>query len=76
MTMLDSPDSAEESPIMRWSDDRSGTVDKHSFIGMVEAGEQLIQKSFDAMRNYHHAQDHGAHPEEVERHWLLAEPTG
>jgi len=28
-------------------------VDKRSFIGMVEAGEPLIQQAIDAMREYH-----------------------
>lgn len=58
---------------MRWSIDRSSTVDKRSFIGMVEAGEPLIQQAIDAMREYHQAQDRGAPPEEVERLRLLAE---
>jgi hypothetical protein len=49
-------------------------VDKRTFIGMVEAGEPLIQKAIDAMREYHQAQDRGAPPEEVERLRLLAEP--
>jgi len=43
------------------------------FIGMVEAGEPLIQQAIDAMRLYHEAQDYGAPPEEVERLRLLAE---
>lgn len=58
---------------MRWSIDRSSTVDKRSFIGMVEAGEPLIQQAIEAMRKYHEAQDFGAPPEEVERLRLLAE---
>lgn len=58
---------------MRWSIDRSSTVDKRSFIGMVEAGEPLIQQAIEAMRHYHEAQDTGAPPDEVERLRLLAE---
>lgn len=58
---------------MRWSIDRSSTVDKRSFIGMVEAGEPLIQQAIEAMRDYHQAQDRGAPPEEVERLRLLAD---
>ena len=58
---------------MRWSIDRSSTVDKRSFIGMVEAGEPLIQQAIEAMRHYHEAQDAGAPPDEVERLRLLAE---
>ena len=46
---------------------------RHTFIGMVEAGEPLIQQAIDAMREYHQAQDRGAPPEEVERLRLLAE---
>lgn len=46
---------------------------KRTFIGMVEAGDQLIQQAIDAMREYHQAQDRGAPPEEVERLRLLAE---
>jgi len=48
-------------------------VDKRTFIGMVEAGEPLIQQAIDAMREYHQAQDCGAPAEEVERLRLLAE---
>jgi hypothetical protein len=48
-------------------------VDKRTFIGMVEAGEQLIQQAVDAMRDYHQAQDLGASAEEIERLRLLAE---
>ncbi|WP_409294900.1 hypothetical protein [Pseudomonas sp. KCJK8670] len=48
-------------------------MDKRSFIGMVEAGEPLIQQAVDAMREYHQAKDCGAPPEEVERLRLLAE---
>ena len=58
---------------MRWSINRSGTVDKRSFIGMIEAGEPLIQQAIDAMREYHQAQDRGALLEEVERLRLLAD---
>ncbi|AGZ36511.1 MAG: hypothetical protein ACOKSU_20650 [Pseudomonas sp.] len=48
-------------------------MDKRTFIGMVEAGEPLIQQAVDAMREYHQAQDCGAPLEEVERLRLLAE---
>ena len=48
-------------------------MDKRTFIGMVEAGEPLIQQAVDAMREYHQAQDRGAPVEEVERLRLLAE---
>lgn len=48
-------------------------MDKRSFIGMIEAGEPLIQQAIDAMREYHQAQDGGASPEEIERLRLLAE---
>ncbi|WP_426808041.1 hypothetical protein ABOC32_16835 [Pseudomonas sp. WOUb67] len=48
-------------------------MDKRTFIGMVEAGEPLIQQAIDAMREYHQAQDRGASTEEIERLRLLAE---
>jgi hypothetical protein len=48
-------------------------VDKRTFIGMVEAGEPLIQQAIDAMREYHQALDRGGSPEEIERLRLLAE---
>lgn len=48
-------------------------MDKRTFIGMVEAGEPLIQQAVDAMREYHQAQDLGASAEEIERLRLLAE---
>ena len=48
-------------------------MDKRTFIGMVEAGEPLIQQAINAMRDYHQAQDSGAPPEELERLRLLAE---
>ena len=48
-------------------------MDKRTFIGMVEAGEPLVQQAVDAMREYHQAQDRGAPVEEVERLRLLAE---
>lgn len=48
-------------------------MDKRTFIGMVEAGEPLIQQAVDAMREYHQAQDRGAQAEEIERFRLLAE---
>ncbi|WGV23115.1 hypothetical protein QIY50_24645 [Pseudomonas putida] len=44
-----------------------------SILGMIEAGEPLIQQAIEAMREYHQAQDHGAPPEEVERLRLLAD---
>lgn len=53
--------------------DWSVNLDKQTFIGMVEAGEPLIQQAVDAFRVYHEAQDFGAPPEEVERLRLLAE---
>ncbi|MEW5668244.1 hypothetical protein AB1288_18185 [Pseudomonas putida] len=46
---------------------------KRTFIGMVEAGEPLIQQAVDALREYHQAQDRGAPADEVERLHLLAE---
>ncbi len=48
-------------------------MDKRTFIGMVEAGEPLIQQAIDALREYHQAQDCGAPAEEIERLRLLAE---
>ena len=48
-------------------------MDKRTFIGMVEAGEPLIQQAIDALREYHQAQDSGAPAEEIERLRLLAE---
>ncbi|GLO23569.1 hypothetical protein PPUJ21368_13960 [Pseudomonas putida] len=48
-------------------------MEKRTFIGMVEAGEPLIQQAVDAMRDYHQAQDLGASAEEIERLRLLAE---
>ena len=48
-------------------------MDKRTLIGIVEAGEPLIQQAIDAMRDYHQAQDRGAPPEEVERLRLLAD---
>ncbi|ERT18913.1 hypothetical protein O162_09115 [Pseudomonas putida SJ3] len=48
-------------------------MDKRTFIGMVEAGEPLIQQAIDAMREYRQAQNRGASAEEVERLRLLAE---
>jgi len=48
-------------------------MDKRTFIGMVEAGESLIQQAIDAIREYHQAQDRGAPPEEIERLRLLAD---
>ncbi|KXK67373.1 hypothetical protein BC89_32285 [Pseudomonas monteilii] len=48
-------------------------MDKRTFIGMVEAGEPLIQQAIGALREYHQAQDRGALPEEVERLRLLAD---
>lgn len=48
-------------------------MEKRTFIGMVEAGEPLIQQAVDALREYHQAQDRCAPSEEVERLRLLAE---
>ncbi|EKT4554045.1 hypothetical protein JGK41_000783 [Pseudomonas putida] len=48
-------------------------MDKRTFIGMVEAGEPLIQQAINAMREYHEARDRSAPPEEVERLRQLAE---
>lgn len=48
-------------------------MDKRTFIGMVEAGEPLIQQAVDALREYHQAQDCGAPAEEIERLRVLAE---
>jgi hypothetical protein len=48
-------------------------MDKRTFIGMLEAGEPLIQQAVDAMRQYHEAQDRSAPPEEVECLRLLAD---
>jgi len=48
-------------------------LDKRTFMGMVEAGEPLIQQAVDALREYHQAQDRGAPVEEIERLRLLAE---
>jgi hypothetical protein len=51
----------------------SRAVEKRTFIGMVEAGEPLIQQAVDAMRQYHEAEATGQSQEEVERLRLLAE---
>lgn len=48
-------------------------MDKRTLIGLVEAGEPLIQQVIDAMREYHQAQGSGAPSEEIERLRLLAE---
>jgi hypothetical protein len=48
-------------------------VEKRTFIGMVEAGEPLIQQAVDAMRKYQQAEAAGHPQEEVERLRLLAE---
>lgn len=48
-------------------------MDKRTFIGMVEAGEPLIQQAVDAMREYQQAQNRGAPAEEIERLRVLAE---
>ncbi|MEX0297230.1 hypothetical protein AAH995_28665 [Pseudomonas putida] len=45
---------------------------KRTFIGMVEAGEPLIQQAIDAIRQYHDAKDLGA-PAEEERLRVLSE---
>lgn len=46
---------------------------KRTFIGIVEAGEPLIQQAIDAIRKYHEAKDMGAPAAEVERLRLLAD---
>ena len=48
-------------------------MDKRTFIGMVEAGEPLIQQAVDALREYHQAQDRGAPAEEIEQLAWLSE---
>lgn len=48
-------------------------MDERTFIGMVEAGEPLIQQAIDALRDYHQAQDKGAPADEVKRLHLIAE---
>lgn len=48
-------------------------MEKRTFIGIIEAGEPLIQQAIDAIREYHQAEDRGAPPEEVERLRLLAD---
>ncbi|WP_286913304.1 MULTISPECIES: hypothetical protein [unclassified Pseudomonas] len=48
-------------------------MEKRTLIGMVEAGEPLIQQAVDAMRMYHEAEAAGQPHEEVERLRLLAE---
>lgn len=48
-------------------------MDKHTFIGMVEAGEPLMQQAMDALRRYHEARDSLTPAEEVERLRLEAE---
>ncbi|MHC5125587.1 hypothetical protein ACYST8_05905 [Pseudomonas inefficax] len=48
-------------------------MDKRAFIGLIEAGEPLIQQAIDAMREYHQAQDRGEPPAEIERLRLMAE---
>ncbi|WP_176514499.1 hypothetical protein [Pseudomonas faucium] len=48
-------------------------MEKRTFIGMIEAGEPLIQQAVDAMRQYHEAEAAGLPGEEVERLRLLAE---
>lgn len=48
-------------------------MEKRTFIGMVEAGEPLIQQAVDAMRQYHEAEAAGQPREVVERLRLLAE---
>ncbi len=42
-------------------------MDERTFIGMVEAGEPLIQQAIDAMRRYHQAQDEAWPADEVEK---------
>ena len=49
------------------------TVAKRSFIGIVEAGEGLIKKAIDAMRELRAAEAANASAEEVERLRLIAD---
>jgi DNA-binding transcriptional LysR family regulator len=49
------------------------TVAKRSFIGIVEAGEALIKKAIDAMRELRAAEAANASAEEVERLRLIAD---
>lgn len=46
---------------------------KKTLIGVIEAGEPLIQQAIDAQRRYHVAQDAGLPAKEVERLRLEAE---
>ncbi|MNE39906.1 hypothetical protein D3C80_1338850 [compost metagenome] len=46
---------------------------KRTFIGMVEAGEPLIQQAIEAARQYHEAEDAGLPADEVQRLRLLAD---
>lgn len=46
---------------------------KRSFIGIVEAGEGLIKKAIDAMRELRAAEAANASAEEVERLRLIAD---
>lgn len=46
---------------------------KRTLVGMVEAGEPLIQEAIAALRHYHEAQAAGEAPDQVERLRLIAE---
>ncbi|HEN8713485.1 TPA: hypothetical protein U8203_003890 [Pseudomonas putida] len=46
---------------------------KRTFIGLVEAGEPLIQQAIAAMRKYHEAEAAGLPSSEVRRFRLLAD---
>lgn len=46
---------------------------KRTVLGMIEAGEPLIQQAIDAMRCYHEAKAAGSSAQEVERLRVLAE---
>lgn len=48
-------------------------MDKLTFIGLLEAGEPLINQAIDAMRTFHEAEAAGLPDAEIERLRLLAE---
>lgn len=48
-------------------------MNKRTFIGMVEAGEPLIQQAVDAVRHHREAEAAGKSPAEIERLRLLAD---
>lgn len=70
--VVSQPNSTKEANIRRKTS-LGMVMDKRTFVGMVEAGEPLIQQAVDAFRAYHEAQDCSAPPEEIERLRLLAE---